>query len=275
MIVKWNLTNKAKLMGKSDVLLLSISKSGRTWLRVMINKYISLIYDIPFSLENLSKRNNEVSSIFYTHGKWAHYEEATLSQKIIGRYIVPAKILSAKKVIMLFRDPRDVIVSLYFHVTKRGRKPGKEKHSGNVKLMDFVVGPRSRMPRMINVLNDWRRSLENHPDCLWISYEDLKADTKKIFFQVLEHIGFDTINEDFAVKAIEFAGFENMKKMEAEGRFKKNLLRPGDPSDPDSYKVRKGVVGGYMEYFNEDELPILDKSIDDLDPFYGYTKASD
>lgn len=63
MNVKWNLTNKAKLMRKSDVLVLSISKSGRTWLRVMINKYISLVYDIPFSLEDLSMRNNEVPSI--------------------------------------------------------------------------------------------------------------------------------------------------------------------------------------------------------------------
>ncbi len=270
MIVTWNLTNKAKQMGKSDVLVLSISKSGRTWLRVMINKYISLVYDIPFSLEDLSEINNEVPSIFYTHGKWTHYEKATLNQKILGRYIVPAKILSAKKVIMLFRDPRDVIVSLYFEVTKRSRKATEKERRGDVKLMDFVVGRRSRMLRIVNVLNDWRRALKSHPDCLWISYEDLKADTEAKFFQVLEHVGFDTINEDFAQQAIEFADFGNMKKMEAEGQFNKNILRPGDPSDPDSFKVRKGIVGGYVNYFSDDVLPLLDKSIEDLDPFYGY-----
>ncbi len=270
MIVTWNLTNKAKQMGKSDVLVLSISKSGRTWLRVMINKYISLLCDIPFSLDDLSGSNKGVPSIFYTHGKWTHYEEATLRQKILGRYIVPARILSSKKVIMLFRDPRDVIVSLYFEVTKRSRKATEKERRGDVKLMDFVEGPRSRMTRMVSVLNEWRRALESHLDCLWISYEDLRADTKGEFFQVLEHIGFDTINEDFAVNAIEFAEFENMKKMETEGRFKKKILRPGDPSDPDSFKVRKGVVGGYVNYFNEDTLPLLDKSIEDLDPFYGY-----
>lgn len=62
---------------------------------------------------------------------------------------MPARILSANKVIMLFRDPRDVIVSQYFHVTKRGRKPGMEEHTGDIDLMDFVVGPRSRMPRRV------------------------------------------------------------------------------------------------------------------------------
>jgi hypothetical protein len=99
-------------------------------------------------------------------------------------------------------------------------------------------------------------------------YDCFQVDTKRGFFQVLEHIGFDTINEDFEVKAIEFAEFENMRKMEAKGQFKKKILLPGDPSDPDSYKVRKGKVGECVCYFSEDELPFLDKSIEDLDPFY-------
>ena len=187
---------------------------------------------------------------------------------------MPDRILSAKKVIMLFRDPRDVVVSLYFEVNKRSRKATKKERRGDVNLMDFVVGPRSRMSRMISVLNDWRKALKSHPDCLWISYEDLRADTRGKFFQLLEHIGFDTINEDFVVKAIEFAEFENMKKMEAEDRFKTNILRPGDPSDPDSYKVRRGEIGGYVRYFREEELPLLERSIADLDPFFGYNNPS-
>ena len=76
------------------------------------------------------------------------------------------------------------------------------------------------------------------------------------------------------MKAIEFTEFENMKKMEAEDRFKTNILRPGDPSDPDSFKVRRGKIGGYVHYFREGELPLLERSIADLDPFFGYDNPS-
>lgn len=90
--------------------------------------------------------------------------------------------------------------------------------------------------------------------------------------EVLRHIGFDIINEDLAAEAIEFSKFENMKKMEAEDQLKTNILRPGDPYDPDSFKVRNGEVGGYVNYFSDDELPLLNSSIAGLDPFYGYNK---
>ena len=100
------------------------------------------------------------------------------------------------------------------------------------------------------------------------------ADTRGKFFQVLQHIGFETVNQDFAMQAIEFGKFENMKKMEAEDQFNSKILRPGDPSDPDSYKVRKGEVGGYVDYFTDDEITLLHDSIAGLDPYYGYTESS-
>ncbi len=271
MKVKWNLTRKLKGIKKSDVLILSIAKSGRTWLRVMINKYISLAYNVPFGLDDLNIHNSEIPKILYTHEEWANYDSATLKQKLLGRYIVPDKILSTKKVVLLYRDPRDVIVSLFFQLMKRSRKKDIRNRK-NMILMDLIVGEGSRMPRIVQVMNDWRKRLESHSGCLWISYEDLNVNHLREFVEVLRHIGFDIINEDLAAEAIEFSKFENMKKMEAEDQLKTNILRPGDPYDPDSFKVRKGEVGGYVNYFSDDELPLLDRSIAGLDPFYGYNK---
>jgi len=264
MAIQWNLTRKLAGIKKSDVLVISIGKSGRTWLRVMINKYISLAYDVPFSLEDLGSQNDNIPSIMYTHEMWTH-SSATLREKILGKYIVPDNILSTKKVVLLYRDPRDVIVSLYFHSIKRGRKRNQD-----LTLMDFVENKKSVMPLIVQVLNGWRKKLDGHPNCLWISYEDLMRETTKKFMEVLRHIDFDIINQDIAEKTIEFAEFENMKKMEAEDQFKTSILRPGDPSDPDSYKVRKGEVGGYVNYFNEEELRFLNRTIADLDPYFDY-----
>ena len=276
MSIQWNLTRKMKGIKKSDVLVISIGKSGRTWLRVMINKYISLAYNVPVSLDDLGSQNDNIPSILYTHEMWTHYG-GTFREKITGKYIVPDSILSTKKVILLYRDPRDVIVSLYFHILRRRslRKKRHLKKRKNLILRDLVAGKKSQMPRQVQVLNGWRKRLEDHTDCLWISYEDLMKDTTNKFMEVLRHIDFDIINQDIAEQAIEFAQFENMKKMERDDYFESKKLRPADPSDSDSYHVRKGEVGGYVNYFNEEELYNLNKTIADLDPFFGYKAKSD
>jgi len=268
-IVKWNLTRKLKSIKGSDVLVLSIGKSGRTWLRVLINKYISLTHDIPLSLNDMSIGNDNIPSILYTHEQWAHLCNATFRQRILGRYIVPDRILATKRVVVLYRDPRDVLVSLYF----QSRRGNKRKFKDDSALMDLVGGSKDRFSKMIQVLNNWRRRLAQHPQCLWISYEELMADTPGKFMEVLRHVGFGVPDEKLVSQAIEFSKFENMKKMEAENHFDSRILRPGDPNDPDSFKVRKGEVGGYVNYFSEDELTILEKSLVKLDPFYGYNGA--
>ncbi len=271
MHVRWNLTRKLKGIKKCDVLVISIGKSGRTWLRVMINKYISLAYNVPISLDDLGSQNDNIPSIFYTHEMWTHYG-GTFREKITGKYIVPDNILSTKKIVLLYRDPRDVIVSLYFHGLRMRSLKKKRifKKNKDPILMDLVVGKKSRMPRQVQVLNGWRKRLEDNANCLWISYENLMRDTTGKFREVLEHIGFDIINQDIVEKTIEFAQFENMKKMEREDYFKSKKLKPGNPSDPDSFKVRKGEVGGYVNYFNDEELSDLNRAIADLDPFFGY-----
>ena len=39
-----------------------------------------------------------------------------------------------------------------------------------------------------------------------------------------------------------------MKKLEAAGAFDSKILKPGNVTDPESFKVRRGKVGGYREY---------------------------
>ena len=54
-------------------------------------------------------------------------------------------------------------------------------------------------------------------------------------------------------EALEFSRFENMQKLEAAGAFDSNILHPGDVRDPESFKVRRGKVGGYREYLSADD----------------------
>jgi hypothetical protein len=46
---------------------------------------------------------------------------------------------------------------------------------------------------------------------------------------------------------------------------------PGDKDNPDSYKVRRAKVGGYRDYFDDDQVQQIDSYIrSNLDPVFGY-----
>lgn len=264
MIVTWNLTKLGKKHAGVDALVLSIGKSGRTWLRVLLNKYISLHYVVPFDTGDLSKYHEAIPSIGYSHELWTHFSAGNLSQRIRGKFIIPEKLLLGKKVVLLYRDPRDVAVSLYFQKTRRS------ENRLDCTISTFIRDRKFGINNIIKVMNVWHERLLGHPQCLWLSYEQMRSDTLGSLIRVLEFLGINNPDSELAKEAIDFAKFENMKAMEARGDFKKKSLQPGNPEDSDSFKVREGKVGGYKRHFSEADLKLIDTAMFDLDVFYGY-----
>ena len=49
---------------------------------------------------------------------------------------------------------------------------------------------------------------------------------------------------------------------------------PGDRNNPDAYKVRRGKVGGYRDYFDDDQIAAIDHLLDSgLHASYGYGRV--
>ncbi len=49
---------------------------------------------------------------------------------------------------------------------------------------------------------------------------------------------------------------------------------PGNRANPDSFKVRRAKVGGYRDYFTDEQLARIDAMVDqELLPVIGYTAA--
>ncbi len=266
MRITWNLTALKNKHSRADVIVLSIGKSGRTWLRVLLNKFLSLHFHLPFGLEDLSNRDSAVPVIEYSHELWKHFSEATISQRLRGKYLIPLEVLRSKKVVLLFRDPRDVVVSMYFQKTRRSH------NRISCTISEFVRQRRWGIRNMVRVMNEWRERLKDHPQCLWVSYESMKADTTGEIARILDFIGIAGVNPCHISEAVDFSRFENMKKMEAGGEFQKKSLRPGDLSDADSFKVREGKVGGFKRHFSEADLAYIDQAMQQLNPFYGYSR---
>jgi hypothetical protein len=58
--------------------------------------------------------------------------------------------------------------------------------------------------------------------------------------------------------AVEFASFENLKRREAADFFASERLRAVDKADPDTFKVRRGTVGGWRDYFDPTQQAVID-----------------
>ena len=83
-------------------------------------------------------------------------------------------------------------------------------------------------------------------------------------------IGLEDVSKEEIENAFEFSSFSNMRQMEKENKFNVKRLRPGEENNVDSYKVRRGIVGGYKDYLSEEEIDRLNQKMRLLSKNYGY-----
>lgn len=264
----------------ADWLLVSWGKSGRTWLRVMLSRFYQIRFDLGeehtlLGFDNLHKLNSGIPKVFFTHGNYVRdYTGNDYDTKIDYH---------GKKVVFLARDPRDVAVSQYFQWQYRMRPHKKwlndyPEHDSEVSIYEFMMNPEVGLPRVINYFNGWLRGIPDIGDVLVIRYEDMRREPGLALASILEFTGMPATDEQIK-NAVDFAAYENLKKMEA-GKSTFSFWRsgwrlvPGDKSNPDSFKVRRGKVGGYRDYFSDEELQAINAMVDrDLLPQLGYTQA--
>ena len=262
----------------ADWLLLSWGKSGRTWLRVMLSRVYQLEFGLPeyhlLGFDNLHRMDARAPRVFFTHGNYLRdYTGHGYDTKVDFR---------GKRIVLLVRDPRDVAVSQFFQWKFRMRPHKKAlndypPHGTDMPIYDFMLYDAQGLPQVIRYFNGWLNGIPDVGEVLVIRYEDMRKDPAGVLTRVLEFTGTPATPENVEA-AVEYAAFDNLKKMEASKSF--SLLRtgwrllPGDRSNPDSFKVRRAKVGGYRDYFDDEQLAVIDGMVDrDLLPEIGYTSA--
>ena len=257
----------------ADWVLISWGKSGRTWFRVMLSRFYQVKHRLPVNrlleFDNLHRMQPAVPKVFFSHNNYMRdfLEDWDTLNHFHG-----------KKIVLLVRDPRDVAVSQFFQWKYRMRPHKKAlnqypAHGADIDTWSFVTNPQCGIPRIVDFFNGWARALPDLEDnLLIIRYEDMRKDPAGVMKQVLDFVGTPGSDEQIA-KAVEFASLENMKKLEEKSLFKGSgaRVKPGDKNNPNSYKVRRGKVGGYRDYFDDDQVDRIDSMIDGLDPVFGYT----
>ena len=267
-VIRWNLSSRARELSGGDAIVVSIPKSGRTWVRTFLCAYFCKRFEHQFSLAPEQYRNPGIPRIIYSHDRFEQRTKADRWDQLRGKYFIPAAERRRAKIILLARDPRDTFVSHYLQLTRRTRETPedlKQKEIGEV-LRD----PRHGIASMIEIMNDWLDEWWNKPNFLLARYEDLQRAPDESFRRLLGFLGQQQIDRDAFSHALEFSRFDNMKKLEAVGAFTSKILQATDVRDPESFKVRRGKVGGYTDYLTGGDLAYAAQAMKKLDTRFGY-----
>jgi len=264
-----NFSSRARELSGGDAIILSIPKSGRTWLRAFLCAYFCKRFGLEFTLRTGRFDLPGFPRIVFSHDIFEHRTKGDRWDRVRGKYLIPRRELKRAKIILLARDPRDCFVSLYLQLTRRDpNAPARLKQkSVSEMLRDKKFGLRA----IINAMNDWVDEFSERDNFTLVRYEALRAAPGELFRELLGVLGEPSPDANIFQEALEFSRFENMQKLEAAGAFDSNILHPGDVRDPESFKVRRGKVGGYREYLSAGDQQFAAEAMRDLNRRFGYS----
>lgn len=148
-----------------------------------------------------------------------------------------------KNVIVVLRDPRDVITSYYYHELYHKQstiidyidyKPYDETGNFERYIQEKLSNPDRTFPFFS--YSDFVESFKNKNSILFIKYEDLHKDTYGIFKKIILHLNLP-LDTEKAIDCIRINKFSNIA-----GR------NPG--TEVKTQHTRKGIVGDWKDKFS-------------------------
>jgi Sulfotransferase domain len=236
-------------------LFISYPKSGRTWLRVMFDAL-----EIKFTYEHMGTGS--------ARPDWGRR----------WRGIDPDLDLSAwSRIVFLYRDPRDVVVSFFHQMLRRETLTVGERLrfwlSRRLPPLDihrFAAHPGFGVARVAQFNLDWMSRLSSDPCAILLSYEELQCEPFEAMAALLDFLRAPHVTDEALRHVIDRCSFHRMQEDERSGAYAKrygSVLLPGDVSDPDSYKVRRGQVGGYLDEMPPGTIDYADRVLAGCDYF--------
>ena len=212
-------------------LVASYPKAGRTWLRVMLGE-------------------------LGVRAQYTHFG-AGVALGLPVEALEPRRWWVARRpTLLLLREPRDTLVSS-FHQAKRRRG------CFDGSLSEFVRDPRFSIEKVARWSLLWAELARVAPQIAIVTYEGLRAEGPPLLGRAARWLG--AAPSDAQVQAAwEHGSFAQMRASEQEGRGAAQYgkrLAPGDPNDPDSFKVRRGKIGGHRDELSAEDLAYCEEAL--------------
>ena len=246
------LTNRSRLAAvaaSADAFLTSYPKSGRTWLRFILSTYFAKAAGVETTTD-LHNMFRILPNFDFDPVRGVTAFEFSGSRAVpfvpVSHHGYEASRFRARPVIFMIRDPRDVMVSAYFHATRH-------KHRFDGDIPSFLRDDRQGLPALARYLNGWAAGLSRHR-ALVVTYESLTADTEGGVRDILSFLGRE-VDEAKLGLAVEAARFDAMRAREQ----KEGLpAHDYDRDDAESLRMRRGKVQGFGDYLSEADVGFIE-----------------
>lgn len=268
---------------RARMLIIGHPKSGNTWLKVMLSRLYQVRHGLSanrlINTDELARRHPDIPRLAASNGYYSY-------EGVIGDALAPDapdNPLRHKPVLFIARNPLDIAVSWYFQFTRRQSAAKQElinhfidhpidRHT--VEMWEFVRHSDIGLLSLIEFLNRWERNVNALERGATIRYEDLRAQPADVLKQVVTLME-DDFSDDEIQEAVDFGSFDNLRQLESKGFFRQGGMKLRNPNDPTTFKVRRGKVGGYRDYFTPEQAAELEALVRErLSPTLGYTPAA-
>jgi len=257
-----------------DAFIISYPKSGRTWLQNILMEIGKLKYDINNAIDDttsisdslsiLSSYNNGFPKILATHAlsSWEQVEGLCNKDEILNTNDYQS--YKNKKVIFLYRDPRDVLVSQYYHIKLRNGISKIEKE-------DLVSNDIIGIEKIVNFMNKWHKLAQENSDHIFsMSYEQLKKNPEEAVQSICNFLGMD-IDSGTVSQGINESDLKKMQKKQASKQNSDPWTKAKNLENKNSFQSRKGLIGEHAVFFTSDQIARLNVIIKEkLNADFGY-----
>jgi hypothetical protein len=173
-----------------------------------------------------------------------------------------------RDVVLLIRDPKDVLVSLYMHNVYREPTP---LYGGDLNSMVYsdVYG----IEKFLKYYAAWHAQRAVPRALLLVRYEDLSHDAEGVMGEALTFLRLPRVNSALVREVVAYGSFENMRRLEVTNQTGLRTLRPSARGGDQAFHVRKGLVGDYANQLTEEAIRHIDRRVEaELPAFYGYPR---
>lgn len=223
-----------------DIFITSYPKSGNTWTRFLISNLL-----FPDEEINFTNIEEKIPDIYLSSNK----DILRLNRPRIVKsheYFDPRY----QKVILIVRDPRDVLVSTYFHYIKYGFI------DESLSIEAFGKGFLSNQYNAVgshNLLGSWGENVgswlgaRGDDNFLIVRYEDLKQDIEVQLRRIAEFLGADCSSSTISA-AVENSSVKRMRALE---KRETKVWPARQTKRKDIAFVRSAKAGGWKEELSD------------------------
>lgn len=235
------------------MLFLSYPKSGRTWVRFLVDAYLADLHGIQVSnVFEVERRLDPRWRIEWEHLTGAMIQRLPYDRvaQITEAYLAS---LDGRTCVHLSRDPYATLASAFFQARDR------------VKVFQGTPSEFVRSPlfgaRKLAAFQTFVESLEDRfSSFIPLTYEGFQADPAAGLQTVLEALGAE-VDPERVRNAVALGAFDSLRRLARTPEYAGTPIAPVDPDNHDSEKIRRGGDGGWRELFSEEDAAYIESVI--------------